>query len=113
MPTSIIVREGSLEPIIFQFKKDNANVNLAGSVVKMKTRSEKGVEITYSTDDMTPVLFISSETEGKVTLVPESGTWEGEIAGWAYTLYFDVKISGKFYAFPEDSEILVNVRPAY
>jgi len=111
----VTIRAGSQERITLTLKADNVAVNLTGYTegkVYLKKLDGNAVRI-ISTNDASPILsFDSDRTTGKLHIDPETDTFTNDdeyLVG-----YVDVQAaSGKWYAFEEDEEFGLIVRPYF
>lgn len=107
----LAVRENSREAVVFTLKSDGVAYDLGANAVRLIREDGLGNVTTIATTDVSPILTVTDASGGEVTLLPAADTWEGVAADHRYELYFEVSVSGRWIAFPEDENLIVKVIP--
>lgn len=106
-------REGSTDYIVFNLQEDKAALSLEGiDHVVLVLKPTAGDAVSYSTDDASPKLHITSASGGVVELRPASTDFDHEIE--PYTGFFKVyETATKWFSVPNEDEIVIRVRSSY
>lgn len=106
-------REGSTDYIVFNLQEDKAALSLEGiDHVVLVLKPTAGDAVSYSTDDASPKLYVTSDSGGVVELRPASTDFDHEIE--PYTGFFKVyETATKWFSVPNEGELVIRVRSAY
>ena len=114
MSESWEVREGSTATITCQLLAGNTEIDLTDAVrVTLHMKDKQSKTYRYNSEDDPGVIAMSSPlTDGKVTFVPPSGTFINNRTPYlGYWLVYTTETD--YYAVPENSEFVFNVRAIF
>ncbi len=107
---TVIVRDGTDDPIYFELLLNNSTVSLIGvTYVEIRLKGKDGVTTSDKTTDASPLLTIEDAANGRLKFSREATTFVSTNTPYKVAFYVS-DAAGLISAYPEKYEVIVNAR---
>jgi hypothetical protein len=108
--TTVIVRDGTDDPISFELLLNSSFVSLVGvTYVEIRIKGKDDAIVSHKTNDASPLLAIEDAANGRVKFSRVAATFVSTNSPYKAVFYVSSAL-GIISAYPENYEVIVNAR---